>query len=311
MSFDPPSIRHEADAAAERRRRLPVFAAGRRTWTVGDVLAIAPRVLAEPQRVSSTKAPAIDDATIDTAVKAFRYEHRLVSAEECLAWLATRELSFADLRASVRRRLAGIEAPTTATAEIDCLLAAEFAQAAHALAARVAAALEAEALPEGAAAECWPELDACYQAFVSATFTTTARERTLAMDRLNWLRVECAVIEFDQLDAAREARHCVDDGQSLSEIAAMGHFAFRSGRWLVSALPKAWSQALFQIRPGMVTQPIADGERLLLLGFQRLIEPSLSDPDIAAGIDAAILQPALQALLARQVQWVLPGLKFF
>jgi len=295
------------EIAAQRRRLLPVFAAAGRSWTVGDVLAIAPHV-AELKRVPATAVVAINDAAVDVAVTEFRYAHDLVSAEECLSWLATRELSFAELRASVRRRLGQTPAPSTATAQIDQLLDKEFSQAARALAARIGAAIEAQTLPESAPA--WPELEAGYQAFVSATTTPAARTRVLTTDRLNWLQVECEVIEFDQLDAAREARHCVDDGQSLTEIAAMGGFAHRSGRWLVSALPKNWAQALFQIRPGLVTQPIAEGERLLLLGFTRLIEPSLTDPEIVAGIDEAILQPALQALLTRHVEWLLPGLKF-
>ena len=314
-----PTAGPELDVAAARRRLLPVFIAAGRTWAVGDVLALATSVLAEPTQVAasaalarpiSTSAPgAIDEAAVDAAVRDFRYEYGLISAEECTAWLATRGLNFAELRASIRRRLARSSAPTQAAAEIDLLLGSAFTQAAQALAVRIAAAIEAQALPESAPTACWPELEACYQRFVSVTTTAAARERVLALDRLHWLQVECEVLEFDQLDAAREARHCVDDGQSLSEIAALGRFAHRSGRWLVPALPKGWAQALFRIRPGLVSQPIAEGERVLLLGFTGLIEPSLSDPEIYAGINNAVLQPALQALLARHVQWLLPGIE--
>ena len=301
----------ELEAAAARRRLLPVFTAAGLTWTVADVLALASGVLAEPTPVPFTAAVAINDAALDAAVRDFRYEYGLISAEECTVWLATRELNFAELRASIRRRLTRTLAPSQAAAEIDQLLGSAFTQAAQALAVRIAAAIEAQALPESAPTACWPELEACYQRFVSATTTPAARERVLALDRLNWLQVECEVLEFDQLEAAREARHCVDDGQSLSEIAALGRFAHRSGRWLVPALPKGWAQALFQIRPGLVSQPIAEAERLLLLGFTRLIEPSLSDPEIYAGINNAVLQPALQALLARHIQWLLPGIEIF
>ena len=314
-----PTAGPELDVATARRRLLPVFIAAGRTWAVGDVLALATSVLAEPTQVAtsaalarptSTSVPsAIDEAAVDAAVRDFRYEYGLISAEECTAWLATRGLNFAELRVSIRRRLARSSAPTQAAAEIDLLLGSAFTQAAQALAVRIAAAIEAQALPESAPTACWPELEACYQRFVSATTTAAARERVLALDRLHWLQVECEVLEFDQLDAAREARHCVDDGQSLSEIAALGRFAHRSGRWLVPALPKGWAQALFRIRPGLVSQPIAEGERVLLLGFTRLIEPSLSDPEIYAGINNAVLQPALQALLARHIQWLLPGIE--
>jgi len=311
MGAKTPVSGHDIDAAAARRQLIPVLAAAGRTWTVADVMAIAASALAEPQQAPVNSSVAVSDATLDAAVNDFRYHYGLISAEECTVWLATRELNFAELRASIRRRLTRTLAPSQAAAEIDQLLGSAFTQAAQALAVRIAAAIEAQALPESAPAACWPELEACYQRFVSATTTPAARERVLALDRLNWLQVECEVLEFDQLEAAREARHCVDDGQSLSEIAALGRFAHRSGRWRVPALPKGWAQALFRIRPGLVSQPIVEAERLLLLGFTRLIEPSLSDPEIYAGINNAVLQPALQALLARHIQWLLPGIKIF
>lgn len=297
----------DSEAAAERRGKLPVFAAGGRQWTVGEVLDFAPQRLSGAPAAAEPAPAGSDAAALDAAVRAFRYERRLLSAEDCRAWLAARELGVGDLRASVQRRLTGTEPATPGMAQIDRLLAPGFGAAARALAARVAAAIEADSLPGEGDAD-WIALDAAYQAFVAATLTPKARERALVVDRLQWLRVDCEVVEFDQLDAAREARLCVEDGQSLREVAEMGRFAYRSGRFVVSALPKSWAQALFRIRPGTATQPIVDGERLLVLGLRRLVEPDLADPEIADGIDASLLQPALEALLARRIRWLLPGL---
>ena len=296
---------------SERRLQLPVFRAAQRHWTIGDVLAIAPLVLGERKSESPAvrSAQAIDEATVDAAVQSFRYAHALVSAQDCLAWLAARALSFADLRASLRRRLGAAPAPNEDLAHIDLMLADDFRLLARALAARVAAAADREQAVEGPALHCWRPIDAGYQAHLVETITDQMRDQVIAQDRRQWLQVDCEVVEFDRIDAAREARHCVaEDGQSLAEIAALGGFAHRRGRWWVSELPGSWAQALFQIRPGMVSAVIAEGERQLLLGFTRLIEPSRADPVLAARLEEVLVEQQVRVLLTRQVQWLLSGL---
>lgn len=300
---------------SESRRRLlvPVFTAGQRQWSVGDVLAVAPFLGGERKPMlpgaGRMKLAAVDDATVDAAVQAFRYAHGLVSAQDCLTWLAARALSFADLRASVRRRLSGGDAPTEALAQIDLMLSDDFRRLARALAARAAAASERQQVVDGPVLECWPRIDASYRAHRVDQITDAARDAMLAQDRRQWLQVDCEVVEFDRIDAAREARHCVaEDGQSLAEIAALGGFAHRAARWWVSELPGTWSQALFQIRPGMVSGVIAEGERQLLLGFTRLIEPSRGDPLLAARLEETLVEQQDRLLLARHVHWALGGL---
>lgn len=251
----------------------------------------------------------VDDAAVDAAVQRFRYAHALVSAQDCLAWLAARALVFADLRASLRRRLTGAEAPSADLTQIDLLLSDDFRRLARALAARVAAAAQAGLPVVGPVLQCWAAIDASHRALLAETITDELRERVIAQDRRQWLQVDCEVLEFDRLDAAREARHCViEDGQGLAEIAALGGFAHRCGRWWVSELPGAWAQALFQIRPGMVSAVITEGERQLLLGFTRLIEPCRADPVLAARLDAVLVEQQELILLTRQVQRLLSGL---
>lgn len=309
MRKDAPAL----EAEVHRRLQLPVFVAAERAWSVGDVLAIAPLVLggrlAEAPAMGRPVAPATDEAAVDAAVQRFRYAHGLVSAQDCLAWLAARALTFADLRASMRRRLLPVAARGTDAAQVDLMLSDDFRLLARALAARVAAAHAAQMPLEGSALQCWAQIDAGFSAHLADTITDEARDRLLAQDRRQWLRIEGEVVEFDRLDAAREARHCViEDGQSLSEIAALGGFAHRRECWWVSELPGTWGQALFQIRPGMVTAVIADGERQLVLGFTRLIEPSRADPLLAARLEDVLVEQQVRMLLTRHVQWSLTGL---
>ena len=302
-----------SESEVHRRLQLPVFVAAQRSWSVGDVLAVAPLVLREPRSkapvVGPLAAAAVDETAVDAQVQRFRYAHGLVSAQDCLAWLAVRSLSFADLRASMRRRLLPVSGRAADAVQIDLMLSDDFRLLTRALAARVAAAHELQMPLEGSALQCWAQIDAGFSAHLGETIIDDARDRLLAQDRRQWLRIEGEVVEFDRLDAAREARHCViEDGQSLTEIAALGGFAHRSECWWASELPASWRQALFQIRPGMVTTVIADGERQLLLGFTRLIEPSRADPLLAARLEELLVEQQVRVLLTRHVQWALAGL---
>jgi hypothetical protein len=209
----------------------------------------------------------------------------------------------------VYRRLSGGDAPAEVLAQIDLMLSDDFRRLARALAARAAAALEGQQVVDRPVLECWPQIETFYRAHLADKITDEARDGMLGQDRRQWLQVDCEVVEFDRIDAAREARHCVvEDGQTLAEIAALGGFAHRSGRWWVSELPATWSQALFQIRPGMVSAVIAEGERQLLLGFTRLIEPSRADPLLAARLEESLVEQQVRILLTRHVHWALGGL---
>lgn len=52
-----------------------------------------------------------DDATIESAVEQFRYDHDLITAEETEKWLEARELSLEDLSAYFSRRFWGEQSP--------------------------------------------------------------------------------------------------------------------------------------------------------------------------------------------------------
>jgi hypothetical protein len=294
------------------RRSLPVFAADGRIWTIGEVLAVAEHIrdaTREPELPARGLPQSGKAGDLDAAVQAYRYQHDLVSAEECLNWLTARGLSYADLRASIARRLAATPAPSAAAEQIDLILSDEFARLARALAARVAVAVQAGAAVTGSVYECWAQLEARFRAFATAAADPPARQRQLHNDRLNWVQVEFEQVEFDSLDAAREARLCVlEDGQSLRELALAGRLAHVSRCSRVSVLPPAWSHALLRTRPGTITPVISDGERLLVLAVTRIIEPSLSDPSVVSGIDTELLEQQLEPLLARHVRWDLNGI---
>lgn len=296
----------------DSRESLPVFVAAERAWTIGEVLASAPHW--EPgagmalRQSRALPLQAAKPSEVDAAVQAFRYRHQLVSGDECARWLAARGLSYADLRATLARQLSGAPPPDADAAQIEAILSDGFSKLARELAARVAVALHAGALRSGAVADLWPTLVAHHRAFAAGAADPQARQRLLHSTRLEWVQIAFEQVEFDHLDAAREARLCVlEDGQSLRQLATVGRFAHATRCERVATLPPAWTHALMRTRPGDITPVIRDGERLLLLGVIRLIEPTLNDPMVLAGIDAQLLDQHLEPLLARHVRWQLRG----
>jgi len=286
---------------------LSVFSAGSRTWLLDEVLALEQQLSAsDPAPTAVLRSAPFDTQNLDAVVEAFRYRRNLVSADECLAWLAQRGLSYADLRASLRRQLTGETAVDANARIIDCLLSERFSRLSLGLAARVACAVDAGCLPSGDLGPHWSELDRCYQTFLEAILEQHKRQRRLDQDRLTWLQVDAELIEFDTLDAAREALLCVtEDRMALHEVAAQSGLAYQARRWFMRELKPAWAQALSRIVAGRVSVPIADGERWLLLGLTRYVEPSLDDPQVLAGIDALLLDQAQQELIERHIRWVL------
>lgn len=289
------------------RLALAVFSAGSRSWSVGELLAHAPQLGdCDPAPAARVRSPESATLNLDGAVEAFRYRHDLVSADECVAWLTLRGLSYGDLRSSLRRQLSGESAGNSSAGVIDCMLSERFSRLSLGLATRVACAVDAGCLPSGDLGPHWDALERCYQLFLADTFEQHKRQRVLDQDRLTWLKVDAELIEFDTLNAAREAKLCVtEDGMLLNEVAREGGLAYQAGCWFMRELKPAWAQALSRIAGGSVSVPIADGERWLLLGLTRYVEPSLDDPQVLAGIDALLLNQARQALISRHIRWAL------
>ncbi len=289
------------------RSALPVFSAGGRNWSVGEVLALAQHLTdSDCAQIAAVRSPSSDATDLDAAVVAFRYRHSLVSADECLAWLAQRGLSYGDLRASLRRQMSGERAGDDSTRVIDCLLSQRFSHLSLGLAARIACAIDNACLPDGDLVAHWSAIDRCYQRFLEDTLDTSKRQRLLDQDRLTWLQVDAELIEFDTLDAAREALLCAtEDRMSLQEVAEEGGLAHQARRWFMREFKPAWAQAISRISAGSVSEPVADDERWLLLGLTRYVEPRLDDPRVLAGIDALLLDQAQQTLIARHIHWML------
>lgn len=298
-------------AAAERRGELATFRANLEQRLSAALAAEAAGLAPEPE--------AIDEATA-----AFRYARDLVSADECERWLAQRGLVFADLTASVTRRLqaelpelpelpatdepAGLPPDFATLLRTEALLAAEFPDWARQLAWRIALAAAANAVPAAgtALAQAWPELDERFTAAAAALEEPQRRQRELAAQRLQLLRVEVQGVEFPDEAAAREACLCVrEDAVPLAEVAAANHFPTRITAAFLAEFPAEWQPALLSATVGDVlpSRPGADSAVVLQLLSRR--EPSLDDADVAARLDAEVRRQHFTELENRHIRWLL------
>lgn len=293
---------------AQQRAELPICRIGERCLTVGEVCALwellpsGPASADGPQ--ASAPSPAPGSSALAAAVTAFRYRHGLISADECTRWLQARGLSYAALQSSLARRLEGRAATTPAQREADRLLDPTWPARARALAARLALRPDPLAAPLTAAD--WPALQQGFERWCAGICVADARQSRLAQDRLQWLSLEVAWIEFDALDAAREGWCCVAlDGTAMAAVAAMAGLPHGQRRARLHTLPPSWSAALFRIAPGAVCPPLEDQGRWWLLALLAVEEATLAQAEVQAGVDAALVEDAVDLLLAERIQWLL------
>lgn len=299
----------------EPRSRLPVFAVGERSWSISDVISYARFAgIAAPRfGVANAHQPGADtddvDAKVDQAIIDFRYQHDLISAEECDAWLALRGLRYVDLHQSLSRRCRDNSVVDDDAAEVDFLLGDRWPIAARNLAWRVALACEQQ-LPLGAEnsspAAIWGHWQSRFEAARSQLLAPDARLRALARQRRQLTRFEFVLAEFDSLDAAQEARSCVNEDQALlADVAAENGYPFRTECRFVEDLPSDWALAMGAGVLNRACAPIfMAGPSVLLLPLRR-IEPSLEDGEVTARIDAAMVEQHFDGLASQHLRWII------
>lgn len=297
-----------AAATAHDRRALIIFSVGGRDFCVGDVLQTL------PQRTDGSAAVAgadrVDDADVEATLDAWRYQRDLISAEECEAWLAQRGLGYADLLASMERRLRRAAPADDDAAEIDALLDASFDEHARELARHAALACENRwrwPQPAESLVPIWHHWQAAASAHCAQAFDLAERARELATRAGELTRVDYTEVELDSAAALREARLCVlEDRITLTEVAAAAGFPWRAASARLGELPAPLAQALEHAAPGQLCVPATDDGRFLLLQLHERAPPSPDDPAVTAAIDARLRQRLLDALVCRHVQWTWP-----
>lgn len=315
-----------------------VFSCGAREFTVRDVVDAAHfRGEIEPfWRESRRRCQAeargledpntnLEDAALEEAAIAFRYEHDLITAEETEAWLDARGLTLEDFSAYFARVewdkiFGGRFTPENpafeqASAEerevlvIDLILSGKFDRLAAQLAWRVAAS-EADPPPQGYGAagqqerEELPAMEAAYRRRCEQRLTPEALQRELSTVRLPMTRFAVEVVELESRDAAKEAFMCVrDDGMSMQEVAREGRYPFRRMELVLEQVPDEMQQKFLSLTPGSLLEPTPREDGYVLTRLLEKKEPTLDEADVRRRVEQRILQRHFTDLSSGRIQW--------
>jgi len=291
-----------------------LFLGGGREWTVDDAIADAYErgdldqsidemlaLLAAEQRAGE-EGVAIGEDALQKSSEKYRHNHDLITAGETEEWLAARGITLDDFAAWLHRRLCAdaVGRPSIDTVPDDfpellhvhLWLSGDMEDVADQFRRRIAAQIElaTENLP----------VEAAHDRVVASVLTTDARRQRLATMRLPLTQLHIDSLELESEAAAREACLCVrDDGEPLAEVAARsGYTTKREHIWVEDAGNDLPPQASFA-SDGELIGPIHAENRFKVLQVVRRVEPSLADAEVAARVDAALLDEFFNELCAR------------
>ncbi len=295
-----------------------LFLGGGRAWTVDDAILDADARGALDEAIEETLALSaagesgieIDDDALQESSERFRYDHELISAGETEDWLATRGMTLDDFAGWLYRRMCaeavlGREGePRTPSSELPATddfpeqlhvhlwLSGEMDRLGAQFRRRIAAEMElaGEKLSRD---DAWDRL-------TDTVLNEDARRRKLETLRHPLTRLQIDTLVLEPEAAAREACLCVrNDGDALADVAAGAGYAIKRDQiWIKDdVLP----QASFAAEGELVGPiPIANGFKLCQV--VRRIEPSLDDAEVAARVDAMLLDEFFEELCSRHTQ---------
>ena len=287
--------RHWGDLTAVERRAAEGIAALDRAATVG---------------------PPLDEAEIEAEEEGFRHEHKLLAAEEMIAWLARWELAYDDWLAYGRRGLA--------RARLDGRLDDSIASYSPEPD-RVADALWPETVCSGALAEwAWKlagqlasadavgispgsklaDVEQASEERSRRSLTQEAAARTLQARRSDWVQVECTVLELRDEGMAREAALCVaEEGMSLPEIAVRAGVTVAERTLAVEEAEPELAQPLLGATAGDVVGPVAIGDSFVFAAVRGKRIPSLDDPVVQRRVQEEVRRLAIDAEIGERIRW--------
>jgi hypothetical protein len=282
----------------------PVFSAGERTYAWlevvraaearGDVAAVGQELAAS---VAALDQVELDASDVDAAGTEFRRGLGLLAAEEMEAWLSHWEITAGDWVAFLRRRLARGLAPDAQGGDSEDALWPE---------AVCSSALSSWAWELAGRAAAGGEHDDpdAYDELVRRANTPEARARALEAKQMDWLRVECDLLELPVEGMAREAALCVrEDGLSLDEVAARAGVQVAERAFLLMDAPTELADPLLSARPGDLVGPVSSGDAFFVALVRDKRAPSLDDPAIGELLDVEVSRRAIDSQVKKWIRW--------
>ena len=133
--------------------------------------------------------------------------------------------------------------------------------------------------------------EAAYAHLSKVIITPEGLTRTLRAQRLSLMRFELEEIEFDTVEAAREAVLCVkEDNLSMEEVAQESRYPYLKRDFVLDELPQEWQIPLLSTPEGSLAGPFEDGDLIRLFRVARKFEPVLEDEAVKKRLEASLLQ---------------------
>jgi hypothetical protein len=310
----------------------PVFAVGGQAYSRSDILTAATlrgdwtrleerthAGLSCVKRARNTVAPDID---LEAAADEFRYAKNLITVEEVEQWLARSAITFDEWRdylerASLTRlwinELEAIVEQYPATDEEvrsciypEAVCSGDLGRFAERLAARACLVDGSSDAPINAGVPIGDRLahmETLFHQRLRAAITPDRLGVQLQTHRLEWIRVGWRYITFPELDAAREARLCIqEDGETLEEVAMRARTSVIPDAGLLERFEPPLRDALLSATPGHLVGPITlpDGHRLGVVDSK--VPPSLDDPTVRRRAEDVVADVVLADRM-KQVRW--------
>lgn len=260
--------------------------------------------------------PPIEEAEVHAAEDDFRHAHKLLAAEDMIAWLARWELVYDDWleygrRGLARARLDGrIQESITSSrpdpdrvanvlwAETVC--SGSLAEWAWRLAGQVASADALGVSPRGGLAE----VEQASEARAEQSLTQRAAAKALEGRRSDWVQVECTVLELPSEGMAREAALCVaDEGMSLPEIAVRAGVSVADRTLSLEEAAPELAQPLLGATAGDIVGPVAVGDRFVFAAVHHKRAPTLDDPEVRTRVYQEVRRRTTDSDVGARIRW--------
>ena len=259
------------------------------------------------------------EALVDAAGDEFRYARDLLTADEMEAWLAERGLTARTWLESVRRRvllelwaeqvddLVARYSPTSE--DVDAALASDMVceDGHRALAERFAAVAAAAAAGGGVSPDedRYAALRAAAERFRATAVTDEALRREISSHQMDWVRIDCRAVEFEDQAEAREAALCLrEDGLPLEEVAEAAHVSVGALSFYLDEIDTEERSRFLAAHSGSVIGPIPVEDVHILYHVDAKVMPSVADPAVHERASAIISSRAVEIEAQQRVQWL-------
>jgi hypothetical protein len=144
-------------------------------------------------------------------------------------------------------------------------------------------------------------LEAAYRQRAATIVTPERLTRALRSQRLGLTQFELEEIEFDAMEAAREAVLCVrEDNLSMEEVARESRFPYSCREYLLEELPQEWQMPLLSTPEGGLAGPYAEGDLIRLFRVRSKTEPVITNEAIRQRLEEHLVQTYFEELCAEQ-----------